>query len=1015
MIENYIKTATCRIICEDNSGTGWLISDNLLITAKHTVKAAISDDKRIELSFYAGKDNEVIYAKVVMHDEDADVCLLELEEKVSYSPLNISLEAFPEGSDWQSFGYPSVKSTIGHSIKGVVAHTLNETKIRMDIDLAVDPKYSLSDYAGLSGAVVFIDNFAVGLIRISLDGALGAISFRSIESFLSNSGVYAEPISKSQKSKVKEIEYAERKLFQDSFETLLIGNPGQAFFLEGAHGIGKTTFCENFTPISDEIQILGTYSLTSKDRGLGPVVRGQPVMFFEWLSTTISKLVIGAPPNKQDMPYEALVQKTDFYIKEYSKYCLSKDKLGVIFIDAINEGYSADSVSMSKFIGLLPIELPSNISVIFTAPNYNLVSICFSNSIKKNFILSLPRLSDTSCISYCESELIPDKNNHETISKICEKAAGHPLYLRYLIEYVNDKDSDGLEEFPVLSGSIEQYYETLWPKLLTDDNAINLLAIISRFRWGIPTSQVLALLHSIERVSFTSTIARIKHLLLEPDSTEVYHLSFAEFIIEKTRDLEHEIQERIANFCLDSKSKSYGKLNVIFHFLRSAEITARSAVKLCNQNWVDESVNLGVEPDVLISDIKDAMQLAINQAMGVEVIRLLLLLQRVEFRYNILFAQSASLIANAFISLNKPQEAIKHVIRHKTLIVQEDEAVKIIKLLIDCGFEDEALEIIQALHDQVIQPFIDSESASTVSEFVAVHALFVELEGYAQLADGHNRSQKILNIIMHARDTLRDVELFKDNPAEVINTLARVTAPAVSSSMYYSDNYMTLNELKTRNDDTKVPAEYLNNLLFILSFYDLQVKEFGRPQSSLSLKNLLRDIEELSSNPCQDKWKTPLIDVFIAQGASLELIRKILNHVDLSDPKPISLLKDNGVDVALADIELCILEWRVKYFLEINLECPKFVLFNKYKWKEYLCSLLQIISWCEGQAAHALSIEDYNQSNLVLDLINKKILPNLNFDLSERVSWDDSYAIPEAIMPIVLTRLSWQAPSILDT
>lgn len=1005
MIENYIKAATCMIVCEDKTGTGWLVAESLIITARHTVKAAISDGKKIELSFSAGKNNEIINAKVLKDDEDTDVCLLELEKKVDYSPLEFRLDISPEGSRWQSFGYPSSKLTIGHLLKGEVTHNLNETQLRMDIDLAVDPQYSLSDYAGLSGAVVVIDDFAVGLIRISLDGSLGAISLKSIEGFLKSSEITAEPSSKNQHGKVRKLAYVERTSFQDNLENLLIGNPGQIFFLEGAHGIGKTTFCETFKPKSNELQVLGTYSLTSKERGLGPVVRVQPAVFFEWLSSTISKFLVGIPPAKQDLPYEGLVQKTNFYIKEYSKYCTLQNKLGLIFIDAVNEGKTADPISMSKLIGLLPTDLPNNISVIYTAPNLDLVSSCFPTQFQKNKILNLPRLSDASCINYCERELSADKNHHEMIRRICEKAGGHPLYLRYLIEYVNEHDPESLNEFPVLSGHIEQYYESLWPKLLTDDSAINLLAIISRLRWGIATSQLLSLLQSVERVSFTSTIARIKHLLLNPDLTEVYHSSFAEFIIEKTSDLEHEIHERIANFCLDSKSKSYGKLNVIFHFLRSEETIARNAVNLCNQLWVDESVNLGVEPDVLISDIKDVMQLAIQQAMGVEVIRLLLLLQRVEFRYNILFAQSASLIANAFISLKKPKEAIKHVIRHRTLIVHEDEALKIIRLLLGYGFYDESLEIIQALHDQVIEPFLNSQSSSTLSEFVAIQSLFVELLAYAQLADGNDRSKTIISVIMHARDVLRDVEFYKDKPSEIHIVLSEVTAPAASTSMYFADNYIPINEIKKRNGNAEVPAEYLNNLLYLLSSYHSLVKEFGSPKNSESVQNLLKDIEELSATACRSKWKTPLIDVLIAQGASIELVQKLLNHIDLSECKPITLLKENGVDVAIDDIKLCILEWRVKYFLDATLACPEFVLYNKYKWKEYLNNLLQIISWCEGRAAHANALEDSHQSNLVLEFLNQKFLPNINFDLSERVSWDDSYAIPEDVMPILWERL----------
>jgi hypothetical protein len=63
----------------------------------------------------------------------------------------------------------------------------------------------------------------------------------------------------------------------------------------------------------------------------------------------------------------------------------------------------------------------------------------------------------------------------------------------------------------------------------------------------------------------------------------------------------------------------------------------------------------------------------------------------VTFHYNVLFAQSATLIAEALIALNRPREALNHAIRSDILIGSPDQALKIAFSLIQSGFPEGAI------------------------------------------------------------------------------------------------------------------------------------------------------------------------------------------------------------------------------------------------------------------------------------------------------------------------------------
>lgn len=1005
MIDNLIRESTCRVSCGDQFGTGYLISDQNVLTARHCVIPAINSGRAIELTFWGPEGDICITATIIAQSEEMDACILSFNERMRFSqiPLNVAMPR--EGFDWRSFGYPISKTTIGHRIYGTVSHLLDFPRLKMDIDLTIDPSAALQNYRGLSGAPVVCENTIRGMIRLKVDGTLGAISIHYLESFLAENGIQIQNLDGD---KTASTDYrrslADRSVFQEKFEQTITGNSGDYVFLEGAHGIGKTTFCAEFEPMDRELFILGTYRLMSPERGPGAAYRVQPEVFFDWLLTTVSTLIMGKPSRKEEMSYATLVSEALTLLDAFSKYCISTGRHGVLFLDGLNEAQATDPSALSKLLGLLPTSLPQKVTIVLTAPNYHNLAAPLHGRVKSKNVISLPPLSNDAISAYCLQELKESRATPGLIAQICEKAQGHPLYLRYLIEYANSStEESALDGFPILTGPIEEYYESLWAQLLEDADAINLLAIVARLRWGIRINDVPKILMLTEQTVFIPTISRIRHLLLNPDTTTIYHPSFTEFLLSKTAYLEVAIQRRLAKFCFKETQLEYCALNVIYHLLRSDEADRSRAIGACTQSWVDECVALGANPDTLLFDIERTLSAAISSSTATEVVRLLLLSQRVTFRYNNLFAQSARLIAEALIMLGKPHEAMKHLIRYKNLIVNPDDALKIALCLIRHEYREEALEILGLLYQKILEAYITDDLKLT--DFIQIHRSHLRTLFFMRLAKGGDMMRQVISVLNYGKQVL-EANLTEASPDILEEYQARIQCVGTSYFLCFHNTYTSL--AKIREMGTQVPEGFLLGIIFGLLECDDSLERYNLSKDISSLPQVFYDIEELlTTGSSIDKRFIPaIVDTLIQLGAPYSVVQLLAENDGEAVPQSCKIKAENGVDIDFESIQKSATDWRTRAFLDVDFCCPLVGAFNKDSWLSSLDQLIRALAWCEGMARRAKADGNDSLRVKVIDLLRDRVMKPLAFTLAQRVKWEGSYAIPESVFPLIYERVT---------
>lgn len=1000
MTEEEVKLATCQVLSEGESGTGWLITSQLVITAHHCIATAAAKGGAIKARFGTGMSAVELDVTLGPHDIDLDVCLLQLPAPLSVAPIPIDAGALRPGEKWSAFGFPAVKFELGHAVNGEVQQVLSERLHGVDLDLSVKQGTHLSDYKGLSGSALMVGAVCKGLIRLNIDSAIGAVSLAALSPFLEQNGLLTE----EENGPAVQPPVGGRPDFDELFESTILSKRGGYVFIDGSHGVGKSTYCERFKPESSELDPLGVYPFTEHSRGSTPAHQAQPEVFFDWVNSLLSLMATGKPARLVELSYAQLIERTAQVFQALANRCSTSGKVGVLFIDGINEVAAAGEAPLQRFINLLPQKLPHGLVVVLTGVGLDAIANSLGGILQHAPRLTLPTLDRDVQRGVCLEFLDKGKATTEIVAALCDRALGHPLYLRYLADLVNSGATEGdIAALPVFSGSIQDYYETIWSQLIPDREVVNLLAIIARLRWGISPSDLTAMLTPAESGVFPSTLARIRHLLVNPESTAIYHPSFSEFVAHKTSTVNEWVHQRLAVFCGTQHSGDYGVLDKVYHGLKGGSERQLQAIHECQQSWVDSSVLLGAEPDVLLTDIEDTLTAATKVGSATDVVRLLLLSQRLSFRYNTLFVLSAELVALALISLGKTEDALRHVTRSGRLLLHPEQAHVVAHALIRAGKDEEALRVLELAERAVNKAIERMWSKDGVGAGELLEAIRLRLHGFslAHAAGVNPPFTPLLRTV--AEGILRPPEnnFSLEEGARVIRKL---TGEMVGARLCLEGAYRPFSQMNLPAD-----VDLRHQLLVFLNTLACAVMHsyhYVTPLKRSIVDLVLADVATAVNAVLEpDDRELLYADILIEAGAATHIVQTYSAGLELGDQN-LTFYEKNKASPDTALFEEAMKRLRVVLFLQEQHERPKVQEFSPHDWEETLKTLAYAVAWCDSKGRKAASAKDALVLKDVLSYIADNLLPCFSFGLDSRMHWGSSYSIPEAIVPILYGRLA---------
>jgi hypothetical protein len=997
-----IERATVRVDCGTKSGTAFFISTHdshqVLITSNHN----IPKDEGIGVWVEEMK----VEGKVIKRFPDRDIALLSisLQNASNLSIIPLKSASIPYNEHWETYGFPAQRVSSGGRYTGTVSR-INEGT-RWDVDLDCQQYSNIRAFDGLSGSVLLIDGYGVGVIGYDNDGTLGATSIESLAERLIAEGIEIQTDKDHSIPSSIEADLANSTANQDvqlQINEVVTHTNGSGYYLiKGSPGSGKTTVAAQLEFTNANYIIIDRYFIkVPAGEQYSTQIRSSPEFFLNWLADIGFRALYNKPPakSKPETTFADRIELVHQILRKLSDHLSQQRKFGFLIIDGL------DDVSRSKieeFLSCLPHQLPSNIKVIFACTSAEILPASVRGLIRPSEEVIMTPLSQPIVERFISTKLSDQRLTSGQIRELAKKTEGHPLYMRYLIKYISEEANletidSWIESIPVIGGDIENYYHQIWTKIENQPEEVTLAATLARLRVPVKKEKLPKLLPESSGWNFLLSYRKVQHLLKGSDLISIYHSSFSDFVKEKTKELEAQIHDCISAFTLNVRSDVFATSERIYHLANGGEDSRRKAIEECNQNWVDDCASTSIEPDIVLTDIKNTIGLAADFGFGSKVVSLLLLSQRVNFRYNSLFYDNATFLVCALLALNKPQEAIRYVVRNNALTTSDDDALYLLQRFYEGGAIEEATTLLDAIKstcDKILEGELDSQS---FSRYLHLKFSSVTLSSNADFEEAYTEYEylkdKAIQVIEANGNSKEVIHKFKDD----------VGSYNIGYLIFSFGAPPTFKEL-----DGKVKLDSKASGFIALSVY--QVSEFEEKSALRRQKDSIQPwVEDLEA--IIDKYGSHqdyhffLLKALLSHSSRVDLIEKLFND-EWRLGQDVDFREENGVDLNLLSIEKYKLFSECSGFLNkdgIFPKLPKYSL-SMGDWEDNLKRVFHYLFFLAGK------VKRYRVENDLagIDSIRPKFSELLNKvfpDLRDRIYWKRSYALPESLYPLIYKRL----------
>lgn len=992
-MDNILPTIVLKVSCGDEFGSCFLINDNTVITTRHCLTNHF--DIGAEINVLTLNSEQKWSVEVLYENMNNDIAILKLtgeKTTTNFIPLSIALPR--RKSDWTGYGFPNAKDT-PHFLNGKIS-LINQNKshnIYGDIELSIDPECRLSDFSGFSGSPVMVDNQIIGIIKTQMDNAqnIGAISLFSIQEIISE---YINlDFNENETDATDKI--INRTNFQEEFEARILKEDEQYFLVEGVPGIGKSTFCETFCAINERLRHIGTYSLSNYNSNKSTLLLANPEQLYEWLAINVSNIVgFPMPSLSQHKNSVEVANDVNALFSLLSKFCNGKNIVSTIIIDGINELFDVNPFALDQFLAVLPTKLPNNIKIIFSSTSYELVQNHINKLLSKKDTIIISGFSFDEVFEYCQNHLPIDLFNNQLVEKINKISEGHPLYLRYIVDYIQETNDISLIDFPVFSGSIETYYENIWRKISEDPQLIYILGIVARLRDEIGEDILSNLLNQEQQLLFQSLRPKILHLLyIENGNISIYHQSFTLFIENKTLEIDDSIYNQLSEYVVSNLNSNYATENLVYFLLRSNKHKSLG-IQYCNQEWAEKCAKLGVNPHLILSDIQSALSTAFtindSKADSPEVVRLLLLKNRIQYRYNNLFLNDIVLTAKAFINLGRVQEIFNHIVRYDTLIIHIGEALEIANMMFKNGSLEEAEIIFDKIFDKTLEHYkyiMSARKGIEISEIIYIHQILLKSQvGLANIF--HDNRERKFEVFFKSLE-----QILEANECSYPEAYWSLSAAIFVERVHLGATIIELPAPEDANPDAILGTLFQT----LLGMYEETIWQ------KLDLSRFYEEIYYWldKSNDIDQFYNSEITPIFYKLKAPKLIIEKVVSIFGYIATKPDgNIINTNNVNVNFAELDKLYLFHALNYYINGSLEQPILSTIDKSNFINYFRNIVENIAYCDSKLRLQFEENSLSDSNLIIKKL-EQISKSLLFNLSERASWEEAFFIPEQVLPVI--------------
>lgn len=992
-----------QIICGKDAGTAFYVAPNFLLTAYHTV-VSYSDT---ETHIVKDRNDGDLCFSIVEDYEDFDISVLAVEGRATTDYLTLYSHKLRIKEKIGSFGYPDTAKNEGLRVDGSVRQRiLNATG---DFFIQIDNVNDAFDYEGMSGAPVLQEGKVVGVVIEQTGNDLTMISVRKLTEVLTNSGIMVEkelkltdiPDSIAHDVALSSPNYSVMAALDEKIEE----KKSNWLLVYGSPGCGKSTLVASYEPDIQDVEILGRFFFKVPNDPLSRAVRCSESHFAEFLETVYI--------NKTDDVIEKLTfedrrKRVPGWFSMIGRTLNEEGRRGVLIIDGLDELADDNGNRVGDFLDLLPEEMPENICVVLSCISEKILPTAVISKIVSDNYIEVTPLDIAACESYIQANSGDWNKPYSFVQAVANKTEGHPLYMNYLCRYIADtfnaktrekQLNEWLESLPTISGDIRSYYEAIWKKADPDGVVMEVMALLSQTRGVIDEGQLVGMLKHSNPYEFKSATKEFRHLMKEKDEDvyEIYHSSFRLFITNKLSSVISYTNDQIAAYCEAHPETRYTIDNFLHHVVNGSD--GKKGLEMCNQTWADQCAKYDVSPDLVMHDIKECLSFAVDQGLAIEVIRLMLLAQRIENRYDSIMVDNVVEIAELAFLLGKPDVAMKYIVRDHILLVSLREAIHYLRLMFEKGYREQAFALSDAI-DAAIRKELSDTSKKGTGSFVFAAKGFLIVEGIlAGVEDPADMAR-------YFKTLQRLVKEENEDSVKAVNYVRDVIIAYQLSNQLRSGKMIPFDKIaQTYNIDWD--EHYLMLFVKVLSLYDDHELGLNRIGRNAAYKDCLKQIEtvlSIHSFTFSENDLQILLSVLVDQSSQVDVVKRLLKEYN---PQPGKLVfrDGNGVDVDSKSLAEYYQDSLYKAYLNDRLACPGV---NRYYygnggWEKYVESLIVRIAYVDGTLCRKrAAAEDYSA---VYGLVSE-VLQCVDFSFEIRSFWQRSYLLPEELFPFVYDKLA---------